>query len=274
MAAKTLNDSVIRRTFLLDKAKKRPERFSSLHPEIISSLAGLRNSLAHATKDSLWISYEKDLTEALLRTLSWPARSLGVAVLVHAMNPQTLPALASCFKRFAFATGDGFLVPDELAEALEAENCTDLFIGGSIDQASQTITLWRGNLESLTVPFSAFEKSGDGIEPNFDQFSVTDYGQTIRLGSYEAAADAILYEYDPEYRRRISKERQQSEQSFGASLRRLRKQRGMRREDFGPDVTAKTIARIEQGKVQRIHKNTINAIAKRLHVRADDIPSF
>ncbi len=92
MGVKTRNDPVVRQTFLLDKAKKRPERFSSLFPEIISSLAELRISLAHATKDSLWISYEKDLTEALLRTLSWPARPLGVAVLVHAMNAQTLPA--------------------------------------------------------------------------------------------------------------------------------------------------------------------------------------
>ena len=274
MAVKTRNDTVVRRTFLLDKAKKRPERFSSLRPEIISSLAGLRHSLAHATKDSLWISYEKDLTEALLRTLSWPARPLGVAVLVHATNAQTLPALASCFKRFAFSTADGLRAPVELAEALEAENRMDLFIGGNVDRASQTMTLWRGNLESLTVAFSAFDESGDGIEPDFDQFSVTDYGHTIRLGEYEAAADAILYEYDPEYRRRISKERQQSEQSFGASLRRLRKQRGMRREDFGPLVAAKTIARIEQGTVRRIRKNTLNAIAKQLDVKLEDIPSF
>jgi DNA-binding Xre family transcriptional regulator len=147
-------------------------------------------------------------------------------------------------------------------------------IGGSVDQVSRTITLWRGNLTALTVPFSAFEKSGDGTEPDFDQFSVADCGQTVRLGEYEAAADAILYEFDPEYRRRISQERRRSEQSFGASLRRLRKQRGLRREDFAPDVAAKTIARIEQGNVRQIRKNTLKAIAGRLRVQPEEIGTF
>jgi hypothetical protein len=274
MRATTWHDKVARQTFLLDKAKKRSERFAALHPQIVSSLAGLRNSLAHATKDSLWISYEKNLTEALLRTVSWPSRPLGVAVFVHALTPETLLALASCFKRIAFASNDGFLPPDELAGALEADNRSDLFLGGSVDQASRTITLWRGNLEPLTVPFSAFEKSGDGTEPDFGQFSIQDFGQTIRLGDYEAAADAILYEFDPEFRRRISKKRQQSEKSFGAALRRLRKQRGLRREDFGPDVAAKTIARIEQGQVHRVQKNTLRVIADRLNVKPEEIGTY
>lgn len=274
MAAQSRHRTVARTTFLLDRAKKRPERFSALHPQTIATLAELRNSLAHATKDSLWISYEKDLTEALLRNLSWPARPLGVAVLAHATDPQTLPALASCFRRFAFSVSGRFLPPDELAEALAADNRSDLFIGGSVDPASQTLTLWRGTLDPLTVPFAAFDTSGDGIEPNFQCFSVTDCGQTIRLGDYEAAADAVLYEFDPDYRRRISKERRQSERSFGAAVRRLRHQRGLRREDFAPEVAAKTVARIEQGQVRRIQKKTLAALAKHLRVRPEEIADY
>ena len=225
--------------FLLDKAKKRPERFLLLHPQVVSSAGGLRDSVARANKDTLWISYEKDLTEALLKTVLGPPRSLGKALLIHSLNPLSVPVLTSCFKRFASASNKEFLPPEELAEALQAENAPNLFIGASVDPDNQTITLWRGNLEPLTVPFSAFEKSGDGIVPDFERFSVTDSGQTVRFGDYEAAADAILYEFDPEYRRHISKERRQSEQTFGASLRRLRKQRGLRREDFEPNVAAK-----------------------------------
>ncbi len=86
--------------------------------------------------------------------------------------------------------------------------------------------------------------------------------------------DAILYEYDPEFRRRISKQRLQEDQSFGASLRRLRKQRGLRREDFEPDLSAKTIARIEQGKVKRIQKKTLNALAEHLSVEPEEIETF
>lgn len=167
-----------------------------------------------------------------------------------------------------------FLPADELLEALAAENREDLFIGGSVDPSSQTITLWRGSLEPLIVPFTAFEVSGDGTAPDFRRFSVTDSGQTVRLGEYEAAADALLYEFDPEYRRRINGQRQQNEQSFGAALRRLRKQRGLRREDFAPEITAKTVARIEQGKVQRIQKKTLECLARRLQVQPDEIATF
>jgi DNA-binding Xre family transcriptional regulator len=133
---------------------------------------------------------------------------------------------------------------------------------------------WRGDLAPLTVPFSAFEPSGAGTEPNFNEFSVVDSGQTIQLGDYEAAVDAILYEYDPQYRRTISKKRLQEDQSFGASLRRLRKQRGLRREDFEPDVSEKTIARIEQGKVKRIQQKTLAALAKHLAVEPQEIATF
>ena len=103
---------------------------------------------------------------------------------------------------------------------------------------------------------------------------MTDFGQTVRLGRYEAAADAILYEFDPDYRRRISRVRKQSERTFGASLRRLRKQRGLRREDFEPDVTGKTIARIEQGVVLKLHQKTLDVIARRLRVTPDEIGSY
>ena len=274
MTVKIKPDIGTRQVFLLDRAKIRPARFSLLDPLIVSSIGGLRDSVALATKDTLWVSYEKDLTEALLKMVVGPPRALGMAVFVHALSLQSVAGLASCFKRFAFASDHGFLPPDELAEALEAENAADLFIGGSVDLSSGTITLWRGCLTPLTVPFSAFEKSGDGIEPDFSKFAVTDFGQTVRLGRYEAAADAILYEFDPDSRRRISRVRQQSERSFGASLRRLRKQRGLRQEDFEPDIAGKTIARIEQGVVHQVHKKTLDVIARRLRVTPEEIGSY
>ena len=264
----------VRQTFVLDKAKDRAKRLSPLRPKIVSSDAGLRRSLADASKESLWISYEPELTASLLRNMSWPARNLGIAVLNHLVDSAALPALANCFKRFAYAAEDGFLPPGELAAVLSAANARDLFIGGSVDETSQTVTLWRGDLEALTVSFTAFEPSGDDVIPDFKRFSIMDFGQTIRLGEYEAASDAILYEYDPEYRRRTSKRRFESERSFGASVRRLRKQRGLRRDDFAPAVAAKTIARIEQGKVRRIHKRTLETIARRLRVKPEEIETY
>lgn len=158
-------------------------------------------------------------------------------------------------------------------KALAAKNRDQLFIGGTVDKASETVTLWRGNLDSLAVPFSAFPPSGDGIAPDFDDFAVTDGGQTVRFGKYEAAADAILYEYDAEYRRQKSKERLASERTLGASIRRLRKQRGLRREDFAP-LAAKTLARIEQGRVKSHHAKTLATIAKVLGVKPDELETY
>lgn len=261
-------------TFLLDRAKKRVSRFALLHPHVVSSKADVRDSVPRATRDSLWISYAHDLTEALVKNASAAQPTLGLGLFIHSLDVKTIPALTSCFRRIAFTTDGGFIPAEELAEALEAVNRPDLFIGGSVDQATETITFWRGDLKPLTVPFSAFEKSGDGTESDFNRFSVIDCGQTVRLGAYEAAVDAILYEYDLEYRRRISKKRLQEDRTFGASLRRLRKQRGLRREDFEPDVSAKTVARIEQGRVKRLQKKTLNALAEHLSVDPQEIETF
>ena len=167
----------------------------------------------------------------------------------------------------------GFLPPDELAAVLVAENRDDLFIGGAVDQASHTVSLWRGNLISLTVPFEAFKPSGNGVEPDFTSFEVTDFGHTVKLGDYEAASDAVLYEYNSDYRRRKNREQRTSERSFGASLRRLRKQRRLKREDFKP-LSPKTIARIEQGKVNRIQANTLAIIAETLNVDPTEIETY
>lgn len=260
--------------FLLDRAKKRPASFATLRPRVVSTAAGVGESVARASKDCLWISYARDLTEALVRKVAWPVTSLGSGLLVHPLDTASLPALSSCFRRVAYATAGGFLPAGELAEALAAENRSDLFVGGNVDLATETLTLWRGDLTPLTVPFTAFETSGDGTAPDFARFSVIDCGQTVRLGEYEAATDALLYEFDPVYRRRVAKRRLREDRSFGASVRRLRKQRGLRREDFEPDVTAKTIARIEQGKVRRVHDKTLQVLADRLAVAPEEIATF
>ncbi|QVL30744.1 helix-turn-helix domain-containing protein [Telmatocola sphagniphila] len=263
-----------RTMILLDRRPKRAAAFAGLHPEVVSSVSGLLDSVTHSSKDSIWVSYESNLTEALIKRASPTPASLGLGLFLHEIDLKTIPVLSSLFRRIAFAVDGKFLPAEELAEVLEADNRENLLIGGFVNEAQQTITLWRGNLLSLTVPFSAFENSGDGTKPDFKALSVIDCGQTVKLGNYEAAVDSLLYEYDPLYRREISKKRLQEDRSFGASLRRLRKQRGLRREDFEPDVAAKTVARIEQGKVTRIQKTTLVSLAKHLSVKPDEIASY
>ena len=110
--------------------------------------------------------------------------------------------------------------------------------------ADAAVILYRGNLDPLVVPLPWFRKRSAGLNPNISDLAVTDFGQTVRLGDYEAATDAILYEFDGEYRRRAKKRQIATDR-----LRRLRLQKGLHRSDF-PGLTAKEIARIERGEVR------------------------
>ena len=260
-------------TILLTPRKDNVKRFIQLHPMAVSSESEIRASFPNAGRDTLWIFDSESMTSKWLKSINWPTKQRGEAVLLHKPNIDSFTALRACFHRIAFGSKGSFLPSKELAEALAARNRQDLFIGGTVDPDSETVTLWRGNLHPIVVPLSAFPPSGDGIAPVFDDFAVTDYGHTIKFGSYEAASDAILYEYDPEFRRRKAKERIKSEQTLGASIRRLRKQRGLGREEFSP-LAAKTLARIEQNKVKSVHAKTLKIIARVLGVKPEQIESY
>jgi len=100
-----------------------------------------------------------------------------------------------------------------------------------------------------------------------------DFGHTIQLGPYEAAGDALLYEYDVEYRRRLNQIRRETNKGLGPSLRRVRIQKGLRQSDF-PGVSAKTIARIERGEVRELQKRTRKKIASVLGIEPDEIETY
>ncbi|MSU77606.1 MAG: XRE family transcriptional regulator [Gemmataceae bacterium] len=131
----------------------------------------------------------------------------------------------------------------------------------------------RGDCQPLVVPFSFFEPAGDGTKPDFSNVRITNFGRAVALGDYEASADAILYEADRDYRKKVSLQRKECEKSFGASLFRLRKQRKLKRSDFH-FLSAKTIARIERNEITKPHGATLQAIADRLGVSPDEIGEY
>ena len=117
---------------------------------------------------------------------------------------ESIPALLGLFHPvFGLVEGLEWLPKDELLEVVTRDDASDRFIGGSVDSKAKTLTLLRGSIEVMVAPFSLFSKSGDGIAPDFSRLQITDHGLTIGLGKYEASADAILYELDPAYRRRL-----------------------------------------------------------------------
>jgi hypothetical protein len=236
----------------------------------------------HCTGESTWISTTKEKTEDLLRAATTflashhgRKRVFGDLLMLQSPRVESLPALHTLFRHVIGLVSTYKMLPsEELVEVLlaPAEESRDLFIGGLVNSATATLTMTRGNLETVVVPLSLFRPSGDATADPSD-FAVTAYGHTIRLGKYEASADAILYEVDPDYRKRLNAKRRQEDKGFGPSLRRLRIQRHLTRNDF-PGVAAKTVARIERGEIEKPHGKTLSVIAKTLGVKPDKIETY
>lgn len=239
----------------------------------------IAKTLRHAPARTFLVSMKQSATDDVLRSAHVCQRRRGTIyglVTVEPPRPNSVPGLAGCFRRLAGTAPNSKLLPvDELLDVLSAptREAASLFIAGVADMESQTLALTRGNLKTMTVPFSMFKPSGTEVPPDFAQLSLTDYGHTVRLGDYEASSDAILYEADPEYRRKVKKKLLAEEQTFGASLRRLRIQKGLSRGDFG-SLSSKTIARIERNEVEKPHGETLRTIAGRLGVEPEEIESY
>jgi hypothetical protein len=246
------------------------------HVSICHDRSEVAAAVRSPTRRMTWISFTRTFTDILLEKAVDARADLRGSHLITLTPPrsESIPALLGLFHPvFGLVEGFQWLPTEELVEAITRDDASDRFIGGSVDPKAKALTLLRGDITAVVAPFSLFPKSGDGTTPDFTRLALTDYGRTIVLGDYEASADAILYELDPDYRRRLKKRRRQDERTFGASLMRLRKQRRLKRGDFAP-ISSKEIARIERNEVGTPHAQTLEAIADRLGVRPEEIASY
>lgn len=238
-------------------------------------VADLPRRLREAKPRTVFISYGRGSTDAILKARLKELGRPRFAQLL-AIEPPRMESVPSLLGTFDLVLGLGssyrWLPPRELVTVLSSEHARDRFIGGAIDPEAATVTLVRGDGETMVFPFSFFEPSGSGVEPDFDRLAFDDHGRTVVLGEYEAAADGILYESDAGYRRRLRELMSEAERGFGPSLRRLRIQKRLRREDFAP-LPAKTIAHIERGAAPP-PKPTLERIARRLGVPPEDIETY
>lgn len=229
-----------------------------------------------ATSKVVFISLRRTSTVALLKSSMSNGPRARVAQLLTIEPPpaESVPSLLGVFGAVLGLGQDSCWLPvEELVKVITGNDAANRFIGGAADLETETVALVRGNRETLVLPFTAFETSGDDTAPDFSKLGFTDFGHTVAFGEYEASADAILYENDAAYRQKLNKERLKSEQSFGASLRRLRLQKGLTQDDFAP-LVKKTIARIELNEVKKPHGKTLDVLAQRLGVPADQIESY
>jgi hypothetical protein len=267
------------RIAVLDSARARYNRFLQAGVAVCRTEREIENLYAANPMNLTWLSWKTNLTDLLLRSLLEikPRRPKGESILtIEPARPESLPTLRGLFES---VVGDSpnykWLPYEELLEVLINSDLdlSEHFLAAAADPVTKTVSLIRGDRRVLVVPFSLFEPSGNGVKPDFSKLGMTDFGRTVSLGDYEASADAILYEIDPDYRRKTYRERQAAERSFGASLRRLRKQKKLRRTDFAP-LAAKTIARIERNEITKPHGKTLEVLGQRLGVRAEDIEAY
>jgi len=258
--------------FLIDHEAKFAKQFAALRPKILRSQDEVSQAFEAHGRRALWIAAGATsmLRFASLRGSRNGDQRLLILSRVEGARRELLHALF----RFVVALEEGvrLLAPDEIAEVFTSPHRDDLFIGGAVDVADRVLVLYRGNLESLVVPLAWFTRPG-GPRSEIADFDVTDFGQTVRLGKFEAAADAILYEFDPEARRRAKRRSIAKDATFGGALRRLRLQRGLGRDDFD-GISAKEIARIERGEVARPHEETLAKVALRLGVKREEIETY
>lgn len=273
----------VRRFVVLDTENQWPDVFRNDETVVCGSRESLVEAIRQTTaSESLWISHRAARTEELIKTIAdhqnereRGPQKFGDLLMLESLKVRMLPPLYGWFNRVIGGTQQFKKLPvEQLVEVLAApdERRRDVFVGGDLNEELGTLALVRGNLDRLTVPLSLFRPSGRAI-PNFSRFALDDYGHTLRFGNYEATSDVVLWEVDPDYRRRAKAKERQQATGFGASLRRLRNQRGLSQSDF-PHVSRKTLSRIEKGEVEKPHSITLNRIAETLDVTPNEIESY
>lgn len=227
--------------------------------------------------EPIWLRTPKDVEEALDRgeNTLWVAREPSVLhdyidqghgrhwrrlLLLESVPRIRLEYLNQLFTGVVAPDEDIDLLPEhQLFAVLAEDHPEDYFVGAGYNEDDDAIVLYRGNLSAVIVSVDDFEPN-PRTEPDATDLEIVDWGQTLRLGDYQVPADAILYERDPEFRRRKRAKRREFDDSFGGSVRRLRKQKGLTQDEI-PGVSAKTVGRIERNEVENPREETLQKLA-------------
>lgn len=248
--------------------------FARLHARSVRSCEEAWAALRAPCRGAVWIAPGASAVGLLVGLSGRPSGGDQRLLVVKGAEGARHEFFHALFRYVVAGNGHVALLPvEEMAEVLASDDRENLFIGVAADAKDRTVILYRGTIEPLLVPAAWFRGRPGGPKADLSKLAVTDFGQTIRLGEFEAASDALLYEFDAEYRRRARKRSLAEDASFGGALRRLRLQKGLGRGDF-PGVTEKEVARIERGEVKTPNAHTLAVLAQRLGVAPDEIATF
>lgn len=84
----------------------------------------------------------------------------------------------------------------ELFGAIISRYRKNLIIAASVDYNDQSIEIWFADFKWVRLGFEWFEypcysRKSPITWPNFDDVEIIDWGNTLRLGEFETAADCI-----------------------------------------------------------------------------------
>ncbi len=257
-------------TYVVDEGRTDLGAFSALDPTILRNKRVVQRAALDGRR-ALWIAPRKEglwwLAETIAE-LAQPPRHLLLALEVF--SPKSLVVLPTLFARTVCSPPVRLLPRAELSEVVAWDGRADMCIGGVVEPRAGTVTLYRGDLRPITVPASRFQSTVKGVTSDLSRFEVTHYGQVLRFGNYGVSFEEVLFEYDADFRRAKKAQQISQDETFGGSVRRLRKELGLSRSAFA-GVSERTIARIERGEVKRPHGRTLYIIADTLGVDPDEL---
>lgn len=259
--------------FLLARQRDLNKPLRALGATVVPTREALVRECRNAIRPSLWVASRAELVSWFAACGDWRGRDQRL-LLLERQEARQQAFLQALFRIVVPTTKRSRLPTEQLLEVLAAPNRDEYFIDGSVDEKDGVVVLYRGNLEPVVVRLDWFTPSGDGVRPDPSRLSITDFGQTVKLGDYEASTHAVLYDFDREYRRRAKARIVEQDTSFGGALRRLRLFRQLSQQDFEPEISAKEIARLEKGQVKRPHEKTLKVLAKRLRVKPEEIATY
>ncbi len=263
----------IQATYVVDEGRSDLTPFECMNPIILKDRRQVLEVM-ESSKAAMWIAPRKEglwWTVSALTELRVPARHSMLALEVF--SPKSLVVLPALFHRVVCCPPVRLLPRKELAEVMAWEGRADMCIGGVVESRSGVVTLYRGNLQPVSMPLSFFKSPFPGLVADASRFEVTHYGQVLRFGNYGVNFEDVLYAYDTDFRRAKKAQRIVEDSTFGGALRRLRKQAGLRRGDF-PGVSERTVARIERGEVRRPHGRTLHILAKKLGMTVEALERY
>ena len=249
------------------------EKFRASHAESPTSAAEVHAAFARHRSGALWVAPKRHALFTAFAQVPTSGTRKHRLLLLGRPGASELEYLSAKFEHVVTPEAGIQLLPkDQLLEVVASRRRAELLIGVAV--AFDSVMVVRGDLESVMIPKAWFKTRRGGPTVDFSDLEVIDGGQTVRLGEFEAASDAILYEFDPAFRRRERRRRLDADKTLGGAIRRLRLQKGLPRTAFLPQVSEKEIARLERGEVKKPHQQTLASIAARLEVEPEQLASY